>query len=135
MDPFSLATGIAGLVSLAAQLGSALMEFEHSYRGARESYKHLASELKAVSSTLSMLQVHIEKQGAHIPANALLKEPVDQCRATLKQIRDECVPEKPMSRRRRLVWATSDERRVSDFIARLERYKTLFNLALGVDLS
>ncbi|KAJ7495296.1 hypothetical protein FB451DRAFT_1213777 [Mycena latifolia] len=134
MDPFSLATGIAGLVSLAAQVGSSLSAFQHSYRGARESYDRLASELAAVLSTLSMLQIHIKK-GLHLGATMLLKEPVDQCAATLAKIRDECVPNKPMSKRRRWVWAYSDERRVLDFIVMLERYKGMFNVALNLDLS
>ncbi|KAJ7455528.1 hypothetical protein FB451DRAFT_1278062 [Mycena latifolia] len=134
MDPFSLATGIAGLVSLAAQLGSSLAAFQHSYRGARESYDRLASELAAVLSTLSLLQIHIKK-GLHLGATMLLQEPVDQCAATLAKIRDECFPDKPMSKRRRWVWAYSDERRVLDFIAMLERYKGIFNVALNLDLS
>jgi hypothetical protein len=134
MDPFSLATGIAGLISLAAQVGSSLAEFQHSYRGARESYARLGSELAAVLSTLSMLQIHIKK-GLHLGATMLLQEPVDQCAATLAKIRDECLPNKPMSKRRRWVWAYSDERRVMDFITTLERYKGMFNLALNLDLS
>ncbi|KAJ7455515.1 hypothetical protein FB451DRAFT_1278026 [Mycena latifolia] len=134
MDPFSLATGIAGLISLAAQVGSSRAAFQHSYRGARESYDRLAAELAAVLSTLSMLQIHIKK-GLHLGATMLLKEPVDQCAATLAKIRDECVPDKPMSKRRRWVWAYSDERRVLDFIAMLERYKGIFNVALNRDLS
>ncbi|KAJ7265516.1 hypothetical protein C8J57DRAFT_389721 [Mycena rebaudengoi] len=136
MDPFSLATGIAGLVSLVDQLGSPLLEVARSYRGARESYERLASELVAVSSTLAMLQVHIAKPGVHIPAIILLKDPVDQCHATLEKIRAECLlPTTLTSRRRRLAWAYTDERRVTDFIVRLDRYKTMFSLALEVDIS
>ncbi|KAJ7906038.1 hypothetical protein B0H13DRAFT_2194496, partial [Mycena leptocephala] len=134
MDPFSLVTGLAGLVSLAAQLGSSLAAFQHSYRGARESYARLASELAAVVSTLSMLQIHIKK-GLNIGAAMLLQEPVDQCAVALAKIREECLPNKPMSKRRRWVWAYSDERRVLDFITLLERYKGMFNVALNLDLS
>jgi hypothetical protein len=134
MDPFSFVTGLAGLVSLAAQLGSSLAAFQHSYRGARESYARLASELAAVVSTLSMLQIHIKK-GLNIGAAMLLQEPIDQCAVALAKIREECLPNKPMSKRRRWVWAYSDERRVLDFIALLERYKGMFNVALNLDLS
>ncbi|KAF8214397.1 hypothetical protein K438DRAFT_1956474 [Mycena galopus ATCC 62051] len=92
------------------------------------------SELEAVLSTLSMLQAHIKK-GLDLGATRLLREPVDQCAETLAKIRDKCLPNKPMSRRRRWVWVYSDERRVMDFIATLERYKGMFNLALNLDLS
>ncbi|KAJ7495237.1 hypothetical protein FB451DRAFT_1477831, partial [Mycena latifolia] len=64
MNPFSLATGVVGLVSLAAQVGSSLAAYQHSCRGARESYARLESELAAVLSTLLMLQIRIKK-GCH----------------------------------------------------------------------
>ncbi|KAJ6581821.1 hypothetical protein B0H19DRAFT_1018794 [Mycena capillaripes] len=135
MDPFSLATGIAGLVSLAAQIGSSLAEFQHSYRGARESYARLSSELTAMSNTLSILHLHLKKGAPDIGPATFLQERVDQCRATLEEIFKECIPNKPMTKRRRLVWAYSDERRITDFIAILERYKSMFSLALELDLS
>lgn len=134
MDPFSLATGVAGLVSLAAQVGTSLAAFQHSFRGARASYARLTFELTAISSTLSALQAHIDK-GVHARAAALLQGPVNQCRVTLVQLRDEFTSDEPMSLRRRLAWARGDERRVTDFIEILERNKTMFNLALQVDLS
>ncbi|KAF7347065.1 ANK-REP-REGION domain-containing protein [Mycena venus] len=131
MDPFSLATGVAGLVSLAAQIASALAAF-HS---ARKSYARLTSELGAMSSTLCMLQAHVDK-GINARAAALLREPVDQCRQTLEKLRAEFASDQRMlSLRPRLAWAKSDERRVIDFIGMLERYKTMFNLALQIDLS
>ncbi|KAJ6482446.1 hypothetical protein C8R45DRAFT_1001490 [Mycena sanguinolenta] len=135
MDPFSLATGIAGLISFAAALASPLIEIARDYRGARESYQRLVSELEAVSSTLSMLQGHIATR-VQIPSVLFLHEPLDQCRATLEKIRAECLPPTVQtSKLRRLAWVYTDERRVNDFIARLERYKTMFTLALQVDLA
>ncbi|KAJ6482417.1 hypothetical protein C8R45DRAFT_1099709 [Mycena sanguinolenta] len=136
MDPFSLATGIAGLISFTAALASPLIQIARDYRGARESYQRLVSELTAMSNTLSMLQGHIGTQGAQIPAVLFLHEPVDQCRTTLEKIHAECLPPVVQtSKLRRLAWVYTDERRVNDFIARLERYKTMFTLALQVDLS
>jgi hypothetical protein len=134
MDPFSLATGVAGLISLMAQVGSSLADFQHSFRGARESYIRLTSEITAMSNTLSALQAHIDK-GVHTRAATLLQEPVHHCRATLTKLRDEFVSDEPMSLRRRLAWAKGEERRVAEFIEQLERYNTLFNLALQIDLS
>ena len=136
MDPFSLATGIAGLISFAAALASPLIEIARNYREARESYQRLASELAAMSNTLSLLQGHIATQGVQTPAVLFLHEPVDQCRATLEKIQAECLPPVVQtSKLRRLAWVYTDERRVNEFIARLERYKTMFTLALQVDLS
>ncbi|KAF7377539.1 ANK-REP-REGION domain-containing protein [Mycena sanguinolenta] len=136
MDPFSLATGIAGLIQFAAALAAPLIQIARDYRGARESHQRLVSELEAMSSTLSMLQGHIATQAVQIPAVLFLQEPVDQCRATLEKIRAECLPPTVHSSRlRRLAWVYADERRVNDFITRLERYKTMFTLALQMDLS
>ncbi|KAF7377540.1 ANK-REP-REGION domain-containing protein [Mycena sanguinolenta] len=136
MDPFSLATGIAGLVQFAAALASPLVEIARNYRGARESYQRLVSELEAISSTLSMLQGRIATRGVQISSVLFLHDPVDQCQATLEKIRAECLPPTVQtSKLRRLAWVYTDERQVNEFIARLERYKTMFTLALQVNLS
>jgi ankyrin repeat domain-containing protein 50 len=134
MDPFSLATGVAGLISLAGQIGSSVMTFQRSVRGARQACAKLMEELASISTVLSMLQLKINGNTINARLSEQLREPVAKCNGTLEALRIE-LDTGSMSIRRRLKWATSDEKRVMDFVTILERYKSLFNLALQADTS
>ncbi|KIY69978.1 hypothetical protein CYLTODRAFT_488459 [Cylindrobasidium torrendii FP15055 ss-10] len=131
MDPLSIASGVAGLISLASSVGSTLWEIQRDFRGAKKSCARLAAEVDAISDTLGMLQTHISRVDAR--ASTLLHQPVQRCTKELEKIQTELTSGQKMTFRRKLSWAMSDERRISEFIDGLEHYKTIFTLALQVD--
>jgi hypothetical protein len=58
-DPFSLATGVAGLVSLALQVTSISYWYVRSVHGASESWKEIIEESKILRDLLTDLQVNL----------------------------------------------------------------------------
>jgi len=140
MDPFSLSTGIAGLVDLAVSVGKTVWKLQASFRGASKSLSQLADEVASISSALSILQSRLERMRLaepQVPLNTgivtALEMPLKRCKETLKDIQKQF--EGDVSFRRKLSWAFKDEEKVDAFIRNLALDKMHFTMVLQLDMS
>jgi Fungal N-terminal domain of STAND proteins len=62
MDPFSIATGVAGLLSLVIQLSQITIAYTSSVSGASRSVNELQLELKSLQHVLEQLKSFLERQ-------------------------------------------------------------------------
>ena len=62
MDPFSVATGVAGLLSITVKVGIAIGEYARSVKGASKAAQKLEREIRAFSSVLEQLRVFLQSK-------------------------------------------------------------------------
>ncbi|KAF4616605.1 hypothetical protein D9613_008514 [Agrocybe pediades] len=140
MDPFSLSTGIAGIISLAMTVGTAVLKLQTSFKKAPKSISDLVDEVTSVSSALSLLQSRVDRMRRaepQIPFNegviAALQTPLNRCGETLRDIKEQL--DKEITTTRRLIWAAKDEKKIEEMIRKLSFDKTQFTMVLQLDLA
>jgi hypothetical protein len=140
MDPLSVASGVAGLVTLADVVISRTYNTIIACKHASEDSRRLLREVQALLGILQSLSSLESKLGAaalqsHIPAAQILS-----CQQTLQNIRDKLEKSDPKENgisvfqkaKRTLKWPLSASD-TEKFLAEMERHRSTFDLALSVD--
>jgi hypothetical protein len=140
MDPLSIASGVAGLVTLADVVISRTYNTIIACKHASEDSRKLLREVQALAGILQSLFSLESKLGtaalqSHIPAAQILA-----CQQTLQNIRNKLEKSDPKEDgisifqkvKRTLKWplSSSDTEKV---LTEMERHKSTFDLALSVD--
>ena len=140
MDPLSIASGVAGLVTLADVVISRTYNTVIACKHASEDSRKLLREVQALAGILQSLSSLESKLGtsalqSHIPAAQILS-----CQQTLQNIRDKLEKSDPkedgisifQKAKRTLKWPLSSSN-TEKFLAEMERHKSTFDLALSAD--
>jgi hypothetical protein len=140
MDPLSIASGVAGLVTLADVVISRTYNTIIACKHASEDSRRLLREVQTLVGILQGLSSLESKIGAaalqsHIPAAQILS-----CQQTLQNIRDKLEKSDPkedgisifQKAKRTLKWPLSASD-TEKFLSEMERHKATFDLALSVD--
>jgi hypothetical protein len=140
MDPLSVASGVAGLVTLADVVISRTYNTIIACKHASEDSRRLLREVQALVGILRSLSALEGKLGAaalqsHIPAAQILA-----CQQTLQNTRDKLEKSDPKENgismfqkaRRILKWPLSASD-TEKFLLEMQRHKSTFDLALSVD--
>lgn len=140
MDPLSIASGVAGLITLADVVISRTYNTIIACKHASEDSGKLLREVQALMGVLQSLSSLESKLGtaalqSHIPAAQVLS-----CQQTLQNIRDKLEKSDPKENgismfqkaKRTLKWPLSASD-TDKFLAEMERHKSTFDLALSVD--
>jgi hypothetical protein len=140
MDPLSIASGVAGLITLAEVVISRTYNTIIACKHASEDSRKLLREVQALVGILQSLSSLESKLGtaalqSHIPAAQVLS-----CQQTLQNIRDKLEKSDPKENgisifqkaKRTLKWPLSASD-TDKFLAEMERHKSTFDLALSVD--
>lgn len=140
MDPLSVASGVAGLITLADVVISRTYNTIIACKHASEDSRKLLREVQALAGILQSLSALESKLGAvalqsHLPAAHILA-----CQQTLQNIRDKLNKSDPkedgisifQKAKRTLKWPLSASD-TEKFLAEMERHKGTFDLALSVD--
>ena len=141
-DPLSIAAGVVGLITAAAQISSLLIKFSKQVYEAPEQARIVLTEVGDLSTILCSLQNFIlQKQTVDRSRKALL--PIDPvvvivsgCVSTfseLQQLLDEMdlVGAGSMNTLGRLKW-TKNEKQLSTLIQRLQTHKASLSLILTI---
>ena len=140
MDPLSVASGVAGLVTLADVVISRTYNTIIACKHASEDSRKLLREVQALAGILQGLSSLESKVGAtalqsHIPAAQILS-----CQQTLQHIREKLEKSDPKEdgislfqrAKRTLKWPLSASD-TEKYMSEMERHKATFDLALSVD--
>lgn len=126
-----IAGSIAGLIQLTGWVANAAYSYFGSIKDARKDIEGLWNELKALEKVLREL----EKSPSYSQSNArsTLDEPFQRCFLELDELQLKLKP-----RKRTLNWIHRckwplQEKETGVVIARIERHKSLFTLALTTD--
>ncbi|KAL8950877.1 MAG: hypothetical protein Q9222_003111 [Ikaeria aurantiellina] len=139
-DPVSLSASIAGLVTLAELVFKRIFKYAKAVKGASKEINSLLSEVGALYSTLSSLELvsrQLEDESFHSATRA---QHLHTCTQTLENLRATLDKEKPLparapkseSLKRKLHWPFASSE-VNALLAEIERHKTSLGLALNVD--
>jgi hypothetical protein len=140
MDPLSVASGVAGLVTLAEVVISRTYNTIITCKHASEDSRKLLREVQALAGILQSLAALESKIGPTAIRSQVTAHQVYDCQKTLQSIRDRLERADPKEQgisfvqkaKRTLKWpfSLSD---TEEFLAEMERHKSSFDLALSVD--
>ena len=88
VDPFSLATGIAGLISLSLEVTKVAHQYIHGVRNSSRYIEDFLQELAALTDVLRQLEAFLKKDGAgerSFDQTSVLVETYEACRSSLEQ--------------------------------------------------
>ena len=140
MDPLSVASGIAGLVTLADVVISRTYNTIIACKHASEDSRRLLREAQALMGILQGLSSLESKLGAAALQSRIPSAQILSCQQTLQNIRDKLEKSDPKENgisifekaKRTLKWPLSASD-TEKFLTEMERHKATFDLALSVD--
>ena len=143
MDPFSFAASILAVVETTGKVTVMIARYVSSVKRAEESRLRLFQEVSVIDGILRAMKGLVdyliaEKSAESITrVNALasLEEKgfLSQCEETLQGILGWLDTGSKMKIGQRLLWPLRQEKRTMEFLQKLERYKSIFTLALSVE--
>ena len=133
-DPFTLATGVAGLISLCLEITILTRQYVHSARNASKDLRELLQELSALDGVLRQLSQFLENDAIHeasFSRTSALFQTQSACEAKLKDICTRLLQrhDKPTS-----AWTwpfTKTEHR--EAVMAIHRWVQTFQFALTID--
>ncbi|KAM0718511.1 hypothetical protein Q7P37_005581 [Cladosporium fusiforme] len=140
MDPLSVASGVAGLITLAEVVISRTYNIIIACKHASEDSRKLLREVQALAGILQSVRTLETKLGNQSLQSRIPAAQVLACQQTLQLIRDKldkADPKEPGLSRiqktmRTLKWPISASD-TEKFLSEMERHKSTFDLALSVD--
>jgi hypothetical protein len=140
MDPLSVASGVAGLVTLAEVVISRTYNTIITCKHASEDSRKLLREVQALSGILQSLVTLETKLGAAALQSQIPAAQAHACQTTLQNIREKLEKADPKEdgisfvqrAKRTLRWPVSASE-TNSFLDEMERHKSTFDLALSVD--
>ncbi|KAG0131111.1 hypothetical protein HOY82DRAFT_485486, partial [Tuber indicum] len=143
MEGLSLSSNIIAVLTLAGKLLAMGYRYGSSSAQFPPELRHLVQEVTALSGTLHAVKMLVDDPVTHTrtacgsPGDLVrtMGEPVEQCRKLIEGILKDLQKYDAASRRRgawRLCWPLK-EKTTKEWCERLERHKSLFEVALSVD--
>lgn len=138
MDPVSLSSGIAGLLTLAIQVSSVIADFAIAVKEGPEDIKELHQELLLLGEVLSQLQdfLHSEKvKGRSFDSNSVMQSAISSCKVRIERIGDKLRPSVGGKMSRlidRLKWPF-ESKEVAEMVTNLRSYTQAFQFALTIE--
>ncbi|KAF3008266.1 hypothetical protein E8E14_001935 [Neopestalotiopsis sp. 37M] len=138
-DPLSIASGIAGLLSLAGAAFHGVHQYVRTVKDAKDFIKALSKELQSLSSVLQGVKVLAEafEQDGTGPSVGLGLEHISSCRTVLdeilketKKIREAINSQKSLNSKVEYVKWPFRKSKTEDLINQLSRHKATLTLAL-----
>ena len=137
MDPFTLATGIAGLSSLAIELSKLTTNYISTATNASNAIRGLYTELELLQCNLVRLRKFLETEHAikEFDHTSILVRSCEACEKDLESLRDKLVTNHNKLFRKVLVAAKwpLQEKETRDTQQRLHAYCQAFEAALQID--
>ena len=134
MDPFSVVTGLAGIISLAGTVISECYQYGCAVAGAPEEARRLVSEVTSLSGILVGVQALVKQ--TDLPEHQL-QYPLKDCLAVLQalssKLKKDCPETSSSSAKRamkRLLWPLK-RNDTEELIISIERHKSALSLSMS----
>jgi hypothetical protein len=139
MDPFSLSSSIAGVISLAIEVTKITTEYVSSVKGASKAVEGFRQEFATFTAVLQNFQkfINTQKPGGPFQETSVLITTLTACDEKLRGLRDLLHKQSSASNRlskrtRRLVWPLR-ENECQEIVESLHRYAQIFQFSLTKD--
>jgi hypothetical protein len=139
MDGVSVASSIAGLVTLALQVGGTIAIYVNAIKERSKNVKELHDELLLLSEVLSNLRDFIntrQAEGKSFDTVSVLSKAIRDCRQRIERIGDKLKPPPDSGRLARAIdqlrWPF-EQREVMQMVENLRRYSQTFQFAFTIE--
>jgi hypothetical protein len=138
MDAVSLASGIAGLITLALQISSVIADFTIAVKEGPKNIKELQQELLLLGEILSQLQDFLRSEkakGRSFDSNSVMQSAISSCKVRVERIGDKLRPSiggKMSKLADRLKWPF-ESKEVEKMVVNLRSYTQAFQFSLTID--
>ena len=140
MDPLSIATGVAGLVALGAEVIKIIEEYYTSAKNAPKEIRDIKTELKSLSMVLQRLEqvLRSDKIGSNsvsFDTSSVLATALISCESKIREVTAKLKRPNDSSTARiweRLKWPFS-EKEVQKLLETLRRYIHTFQFSLTIE--
>lgn len=139
IDPFTLATGLAGLISLALELGKITREYQQAFQTTHDVVDDFISELKTLEDILKNLEHFLNASPARqisFSNSSCLCVTTGLCKKSLEHILTRLRSNRPKGRAisivRRIRWPF-DKQEIEQTIQNIRAYAHTFQFALTLD--
>jgi Fungal N-terminal domain of STAND proteins len=138
MDPVSVSSGIAGLITLAIQVSSVIADFVIAVKEGPKDIQELHQELLLLGEVLGQLQdfLHSEKaKGRSFDSNSVMQSAISSCKARIERIGDKLRPSTGGKMSRlidRLKWPF-ESKEVAEMVTNLRSYTQAFQFSLTIE--
>ena len=135
-DPFSIGTGIVGVIGIAIQLTIVVKDFASGWKHAPIAVEELHKELTQLHHVLNNLKGFLNSQSTHFEQTSALYSAASDCVVKLQTFRDKLGKYATGNTFRRTLerikWPL-DEKENQMMLQDLQRYTQLFQFAMGID--
>ncbi len=138
MDGVSLASGIAGLITLALQVSSVIAEFSIAVKEGPKNIEELKQELLLLGEILGQLQDFLRSEklkGRSFDSNSVLQSAISSCKVRIERIGDKLKPPDGGRGARlvaRLKWPF-ESKEVEKMVANMRSYTQAFQFSLTIE--
>ena len=138
MDPFSLVTGIAGLLSLTIELTKTTREYLDGVKNAPSAINETLDQVNSLQSVLQQLAKFLDEhlEDFTISKSSVLHSVTTSCQCQLKEFQTRLLKQTEGSKVaqviHRIKWPLS-EKENQQIIGRLHQYQETFHFALTID--
>jgi hypothetical protein len=138
MDPVSMASGIAGLLTLTLQISSVIADFTIAVKEAPKNIKELQQELLLLGEILSQLQDFLRSEkakGRSFDSNSVMQSAISSCKVRIERIGDKLRPSVGGKMSRlvdRLKWPF-ESKEVGEMVTNLRSYTQAFQFSLTIE--
>lgn len=139
MDGVSVASGIAGLISLALQVSGTIAIYVNSIKERSKNIQELHDELLLLGEVLSGLRDFLaseQAKGRSFDNNSVLQKAITDCRDRIERIGNKLKPPDSSSRVSRAIgklrWPF-DQKEVNQMTENLRRYSETFHFAVTIE--
>lgn len=88
-DPLSIASGVAGLISLGIQVTSFLVQFYTTYRDRDATVARIANKLESLLHTLHSLDTALQDHKFQPKERTRIESSIQQCEQLIQELQDE----------------------------------------------
>jgi Fungal N-terminal domain of STAND proteins len=138
MDPVSMASGIAGLLTLTIQVASVIAEFTIAVKEGPKNIKELQQELLLLGEILSQLQDFLRSEkvkGRSFDSNSVMQSAISSCKVRIERIGDKLRSSGGGKMSRlvdRLKWPF-ESKEVAEMVTNLRSYTQAFQFSLTIE--
>lgn len=138
MDPVSLSSGIAGLLTLAIQVSSVIADFAIAVKEGPKDIQELHQELLLLGEVLSQLQDFLRSEkvkGRSFDSNSVMQSAISSCKARIERIGNKLRPSAGGKMSRlidRLKWPF-ESKEVAEMVTNLRSYTQAFQFSLTIE--
>jgi ankyrin repeat domain-containing protein 50 len=136
MDPFSLATGVAGLIGLAMDLALLIGPFIGDIKDEPENVKMLKEELDMLANALKLLSNTQAISQGDTTQTSVINSAVTACKNLLESVQkklSKVSDAKGVAHVLRRLKFPLDKKEISELVQKLHRYTELIHFALTVE--